>query len=721
MLKMRDHGSRGLALGGLLIILVIVGAACGGDSDTSEPARTAAPVPSTNTPVPTAIPEPNPTAMPMATPPPTSTPIPAPTNTPAPTATPAQAVNVPTATAIPSSAIAQSTGGSGNPTAESIFAMAGDAMAAVSSFQFGMESILSFESGGTAFDIPITMQGEYLAPDRSQGTVSLSVVFFTIESQFVTIGDTTYVTDPDSGEWSIGQSPNLLFADPRDFANAEFLKEADNFEELEFIGIETLDGLEVYHLSGIAVDEGVGDDLVVNFLIDVDDNLISQVTVSGAFQVDGGQTDAVDLLGSLGTGDATLEATLTFSAYGKPVSIEAPELTSAGGPPDGVTVTVTTEVLDSGLVRHNLLDEQFAITIPPTWEMVPLDTAGIAQSLELLEADDPALAERIGEQIDLLLRSGNFVLYAFDAGVGEVSLTSVTVLKEDAGFDVELNFYADLIVQQIAFSPDVVGEIQRERVDLNGVPAEELKYAMSVADPDSETVELALTQYLLVKGSELYAITLSTTADRGANLSAVFKAIGESFEFVEPLGLDDQNNGQNETIGANMTQQYDSPPAMTIDTDKDYSAKFVLASGGEFTVDLFEKDAPITVNNFVFLAREGFYDGVTFHRVIPGFMAQGGDPTGTGTGGPGYRFQDEFSPNLRHDKPGILSMANSGPGTNGSQFFITFVPTPHLNDAHSVFGVVTEGMDVVNAIPERDPGSARSPGESIASLTIVEA
>ena len=594
-------------------------------------------------------------------------------------------------------------------------------MAAVSSFQFGMESILSFESGGTAFDIPITMQGEYLAPDRSQGTVSLSVVFFTIESQFVTIGDTTYVTDPDSGEWSIGQSPNLLFADPRDFANAEFLKEADNFEELEFIGIETLDGLEVYHLSGIAVDEGVGDDLVVNFLIDVDDSLISQVTVSGAFQVDGGQTDAVDLLGSLGTGDATLEATLTFSAYGKPVSIEAPELTSAGGPSDGVTVTVTTEVLDSGLVRHNLLDEQFAITIPPTWEMVPLDTAGIAQSLELLEADDPALAERIGEQIDLLLRSGNFVLYAFDAGVGEVSLTSVTVLKEDGGFDVELNFYADLIVQQIAFSPDVVGEIQRERVDLNGVPAEELKYAMSVADPDSETVELALTQYLLVKGSELYTITLSTTADRGANLSAVFKAIGESFEFVEPLGLDDQNNGQNETIGANMTQQYDSPPAMTIDTDKDYSAKFVLASGGEFTVDLFEKDAPVTVNNFVFLAREGFYDGVTFHRVIPGFMAQGGDPTGTGTGGPGYSFQDEFSPNLRHDKPGILSMANSGPGTNGSQFFITFVPTPHLNDAHSVFGVVTEGMDVVNAIPERDPGSARSPGESIASLTIVEA
>ena len=169
-----------------------------------------------------------------------------------------------------------------------------------------------------------------------------------------------------------------------------------------------------------------------------------------------------------------------------------------------------------------------------------------------------------------------------------------------------------------------------------------------------------------------------------------------------------------------MAKQYDAQPAMTIDTEKSYSAKFVRSSGGEFTIDLFEKDAPITVNNFVFLAREGFYDGVTFHRVIPGFMAQGGDPTGTGTGGPGYRFQDEFSPNCRHDKAGTLSMANSGPGTNGSQFFITFGPTPHLDNAHTVFGAITEGMDVVNAIPERDPGSSSNPGESIATLTIIE-
>ena len=159
---------------------------------------------------------------------------------------------------------------------------------------------------------------------------------------------------------------------------------------------------------------------------------------------------------------------------------------------------------------------------------------------------------------------------------------------------------------------------------------------------------------------------------------------------------------------------------MIIDPEKDYSAKFVLENGGEFIIDLFEKDAPITVNNFVFLAREGFYNGVTFHRVIPGFIAQSGDPTGTGAGGPGYRFQDEFSPNLRHDRPGILSMANSGPGTNGSQFFITFLPTPHLDNVHSVFGVVTDGMDVVSGLTPRDPATTSTPGDVIASVTILE-
>ncbi len=169
-----------------------------------------------------------------------------------------------------------------------------------------------------------------------------------------------------------------------------------------------------------------------------------------------------------------------------------------------------------------------------------------------------------------------------------------------------------------------------------------------------------------------------------------------------------------------MPQQWSTPPAMSIDPKKTYTAIF-HTEVGDITVQLYADKTPKTVNNFVFLARQGFYNGTTFHRVIPDFMAQGGDPTGTGSGGPGYRFADEFHPSLRHDKPGILSMANAGPGTNGSQFFITHVPTPWLDNRHSVFGVVTKGLDILLAIPERDPGRARQPGARLTSVEILEA
>jgi cyclophilin family peptidyl-prolyl cis-trans isomerase len=119
---------------------------------------------------------------------------------------------------------------------------------------------------------------------------------------------------------------------------------------------------------------------------------------------------------------------------------------------------------------------------------------------------------------------------------------------------------------------------------------------------------------------------------------------------------------------------------------------------GNFTIELFEAQTPNTVGNFVKLAEKNFYDGVVFHRVIDGFMIQGGDPTGTGRGGPGYQFADEIHPQLKHTGEGILSMANAGPNTNGSQFFITLVPTPHLDGRHTVFGKVVEGMDVVKKI-----------------------
>ena len=173
------------------------------------------------------------------------------------------------------------------------------------------------------------------------------------------------------------------------------------------------------------------------------------------------------------------------------------------------------------------------------------------------------------------------------------------------------------------------------------------------------------------------------------------------------------------TNGVQMPQQYDAPPTLTIDPEKSYTATFKTEKG-DIVVQLFADKVPNTVNNFVFLAREGFYDNTTFHRVIPDFMAQAGDPTGTGRGGPGYKFADEFHSSLRHDKPGILSMANAGPNTNGSQFFITHGPTPHLNDRHAVFGQVVEGMDVLLSIRVRDPQTARVNGDAIHTIEITE-
>jgi cyclophilin family peptidyl-prolyl cis-trans isomerase len=134
---------------------------------------------------------------------------------------------------------------------------------------------------------------------------------------------------------------------------------------------------------------------------------------------------------------------------------------------------------------------------------------------------------------------------------------------------------------------------------------------------------------------------------------------------------------------------------------------------GEIQADLYASEAPKTVENFTTLAKKGFYDGIVFHRVIPGFMVQTGDPTGTGRGGPGYQFEDEFSPKLKHDKPGVLSMANAGPNTNGSQFFITEAPTPHLDGRHSVFGQVTQGQDVVKKIASAERDASDRPRQEI--------
>jgi cyclophilin family peptidyl-prolyl cis-trans isomerase len=168
------------------------------------------------------------------------------------------------------------------------------------------------------------------------------------------------------------------------------------------------------------------------------------------------------------------------------------------------------------------------------------------------------------------------------------------------------------------------------------------------------------------------------------------------------------------------SKQYAAEPPMTIDVSKKYFATVKMAKGGEFVIQLYPDKAPRTVNSFVFLARDGYFNGVTFHRVLDGFMAQGGDPTGTGAGGPGYEFINEDS-DLKFDKAGVVAMANAGRDTNGSQFFITFAPADFLNGGYTIFGQVTEGMDVVNAITRRDPDQNPTfTGDAIESVTITE-
>lgn len=168
------------------------------------------------------------------------------------------------------------------------------------------------------------------------------------------------------------------------------------------------------------------------------------------------------------------------------------------------------------------------------------------------------------------------------------------------------------------------------------------------------------------------------------------------------------------------TLQYDAYPPMTVDSSKQYFATVTMENGGQFTIQLYPDKAPKAVNSFVFLSEQGYFNGVTFHRVLEGFMAQGGDPTGTGMGGPGYQFENEDS-DLTFDKEGVVAMANAGRDTNGSQFFITFGPQEFLNGGYTIFGQVIEGMDVVNAITRRDPDLAPNyQGDAIETVEITE-
>jgi len=219
-----------------------------------------------------------------------------------------------------------------------------------------------------------------------------------------------------------------------------------------------------------------------------------------------------------------------------------------------------------------------------------------------------------------------------------------------------------------------------------------------------------------IAGSTLVLVALLLTSCAGAE-SPLAEYEQQTSESEQQVSSPTKRTSDLEETGSSLSSEpaskkklmsYSAPPTMSIDSTKQYTAT-IETEKGDLVLELFASDVPVTVNNFVFLAREGFYDGTTFHRIIPDFMAQGGDPTGTGSGGPGYSFADEFT--SHGHVTGALSMANAGPGTNGSQFFITYAPQPHLDNHHSVFGQLTDGMDVLKSL---------SNGDNIVRITIQE-
>lgn len=208
-------------------------------------------------------------------------------------------------------------------------------------------------------------------------------------------------------------------------------------------------------------------------------------------------------------------------------------------------------------------------------------------------------------------------------------------------------------------------------------------------------------------------IIVSARAVSGSAIDDAFSSIDSSLESAPPILYVP-------TTASDKNNAYPEAPPMSIDTNKQYFATIKLTKGGQFVIQLFANKAPITVNSFVFLARASFFNGTTFHRVLEGFMAQGGDPTGTGRGGPGYAFANEDS-DLIFDKAGVVAMANAGRDTNGSQFFITFGPAEFLNGGYTIFGQVIEGMDIVHGITRRDPEqNPNFTGDVMESVTITE-
>ena len=596
-------------------------------------------------------------------------------------------------------------------------------------------------------EVPIAVNGTFQPPDRSKGKVTIDLGGFKFEFEFVNIGDDAYMTDPGSGMWlkdDTGSGDIEFFLIIDSLLDVEIDDSIDLFGNLDYIGVEDVNGVETHHILASLSDATLGDlspapgEYAIDYWVGVDDGLVHKIIVHGETELLG-EGDPDSLLGGFGSGSVEVNIELALDEFDVPVEIEAPEGAVSLPPPldpEDYEIEVEGTPLfeieqGNGWVLYDMPTVGLAIAAPPSWSVYSFDAAGREKLSEELKTRDPDFVAQVENLIQEFEGQVSMMLLGLDVEPpdGANFVSNFNIIIEDIGAGLDLDTIADLSVQQIqAFLP-VAGGVERERIEIPAGDAVALTYLMDQQLIGGDTARIAVTQYILVNGSQGAAVTFSAPSGGADDMSTLFQDMIETLELYPPLPFGQLTDSTSpETAqptptpqqGQQMPKQYDSAPAMTIDPSKSYTATFAMDGGAEFKVKLFAQDAPKTVNNFVFLARDGYYDGVTFHRVIPGFMAQSGDPTGTGSGGPGYRFEDEFHPSLRHSKPGILSMANAGPNTNGSQFFITFVPTPHLDDAHAVFGEVIEGMEAVNSITVRDPSTASTPGDVITSITISE-
>ena len=662
---------------------------------------------------------------------PTATPTATATLTPPPTATPE-----PTAAPPPTPVTASPL---------SILESAVAAMDSVKTAHFDMNLTVEVKTGGSTLDVPLSLVGVFQVPDRTRGTLSVSLFLLSIESEFITIGGTAYNTNPGTGEWEV--SSETVFP----FGPEEFLRpDLSGLQELALLGTESRDGVVVHHLSSLAPaelfgQEGAAGELRLEWWIGAEDGLLREVALTGEIEF---AAAALLGVGEAGTATVTASGAIKFSAFGEPIeAIVAPDVRPTPPP---------VAVLSAATVTP---------APPPRTKPAAVPTAPGAAPSELLDRIAAAMEALSSFHVDgeLVAKTAegaedSFMTVRIEAsGVpgGDYQFTGTTTIntavfsgtfligfRQVDGVSYEQNPLTEqwTIVEERSDDEDplaleVVRGLDRETATveigaLEGLPVYRITGTVP-DDPDAERVvmwvgvEDLLVRRLQTEG-HVPASEYEGLVPRG--IESVFeRSLQDLSRFNEPVEIfapllstaPARPAAPAPAVApATVPKQYDAPPAMMIDPDTTYTATLHMVDGGRIVIELFAREAPVTVNNFVFLASDGYYDGVTFHRVIPGFMAQTGDPTGTGRGGPGYRFEDEFSPDLRHDGPGVLSMANAGANTNGSQFFITFVATPHLDGRHTVFGRVVEGMDVVEGIAERDPGTATSPGDAIRTITI---